>query len=785
MDKRKRATEKTNSVGKSVRKIDAISLATGTELFTDDIEIENPLWLALLYSPVAHADILSIDTSEAERIDGVVDVLHYQNTPRVLHTTAGQGYPEPSPYDSFLFDRTVRFVGDRVALVAAEDLSTARKAVDRIRVEYDPLPPLFDPQEALGSTPLPTPDARMLIPASYEPEKNLAARIDIKIGDMEKGLDEADFVEEQEYSLQYASHCAMEPHAAAARFDERGRLVIYSTTQVPFHARRITARLVGVPVGMLRVIKPRIGGGFGGKQEVILEPLVALVALRHRRAAKLVLSRREVFISTRTRHPMRIRLKTGVKDDGGITSLELDGLLNTGAYGSHALTVLSNVGSKVLPLFNKIPNIRFSGRSVYTSLPVGGAYRGYGATQGYFALNQHIDIITRRTGRDFLEWVKSRHIKEGETSEVFRALGEGKEGVAQTINSCRLDECIDRGAEEIGWAGKRGKRLPAGEDRITGVGAAVGMQGSGIPLVDMASASMKMNEDGSFNLLIGATDIGTGSDTILAQIAAEVLGVAVDRIIVLSSDTDLTPFDTGAYASSTTYVSGKAVQSCAVALRKQIVEAAAQRLGVKPETLRTGSGRVTDPRVTDPQSGGSVSYEEIALTALYGKNQFQPQASASYTPSESPPPFIAQFAEVAVDPGTGGVEVVKFVSCVDCGVPINPRLAEGQIEGSVVNGISYALTEQYRFDRSGRMTNPSFWDYKIYTSADVPNIVTILSGSYEESGPFGAKSIGEIAINGPAPAIANAIYDAVGVRIFDLPITPQKVWQKLEEAKAE
>jgi len=780
IDKRGRTMEKMNTVGKSVRKTDALALATGTELFTDDIELKDPLFLALLYSPVAHAEIRSIDTADAERIDGVVEVLHYQNTPRVLHTTAGQGYPEPSPYDSFLFDRTVRFVGDRVALVAAEDLSTAQEALKRIIVEYDPLPPLFDPEEAVGAEPLPTGEARMLIPAYYEPEKNLAAKIDIMIGDVNKGLDQADFIEEQEYSVQYASHCAMEPHAAAARFDERGRLVIYSSTQVPFHARRITARLLGVPVGMLRVVKPRIGGGFGGKQEVILEPLVALVALRHRRAAKLVLSRREVFCSTRTRHPMRIRLKTGVKKDGSVTSLELDGLLNTGAYGSHALTVLSNVGSKVLPLFNKIPNIRFLGQSVYTTLPVGGAYRGYGATQGYFALNQHIDIITRRTGQDFLEWVRGRHIREGETSEVFRALGEGKEGVAQTIKSCGLDECIDRGAEEIGWAGKRGKRTPAGCDRITGVGAAVCMQGSGIPLVDMASASMKMNEDGSFNLLIGATDIGTGSDTILTQIAAEVLGVPVDRIIVLSSDTDLTPFDTGAYASSTTYVSGRAVQECAAELRKKIVGAAAEHLGGKPERLRTGSGRVTDPG-----SGKFVSYEEIALTALYQKNQFQPQASASFTPSESPPPFIAQFAEVTVDTKTGAVEVKKFVSCADCGVAINPRLAEGQIEGSVINGISYALTEQYRFDRSGRMTNPSFWDYKIYTAADVPEIVTILTGSYEETGPFGAKSIGEIAINGPAPAIANAIYDAVGVRIFDLPITPQKVWKKLREAQAE
>ena len=771
---------KTDVVGRSVRKVDALSLATGTGKFTNDFDVQDPLWLALLYSPHAHARIKKIDVSEAARMPGVVDILHHGNVRRVLHTTAGQGYPEPSPYDTLLFDKKVRFVGDRVALVAAETIDSAKRALEKIKVEYEPLDPLFDPERATenGSVLLHTEDEHMLIPAAYDPQKNLAAQIDMSIGSVEKGFSEADFIEEHEYSVHYASHCAMEPHAAVARFDERGRLVIISTTQVPFHARRITSMLVGVPIRMIRVIKPRIGGGFGGKQEVLIEPLVALVAWKHKRAAKLVLSRQEVFVSTRTRHPMRIKLKTGVKNDGTITALELDGLLNAGAYGSHALTVLSNVGSKALPLFNKIPNIRFFGRSVYTSLPVGGAYRGYGATQAYFALNQQIDMIARRTGHDYLDWVKGWHIKAGETSEVFRALGEGTEGVDQTIKSCKLDECIDWGAEAIEWYKKRDKRKKIGKDRVRGVGAAVGMQGSGIPLIDMASASMKMNEDGSFNLYVGATDIGTGSDTILAQIAAEVLAVPTEKIIVLSSDTDLTPFDTGAYASSTTYVSGKAVEQCAGKLRSQIIDTAAAMLQTEPGSLVTERGRVRDTG-----AGKSVSYEEIALRAFYRQDQFQPQASASFTPTESPPPFIAQFAEVDVDIRTGRVEVVKFVSCVDCGVPINPKLAEGQVEGATVNGISYALCEDYKFDSAGRMTNPSFWDYKIYTASDIPKIVTILADSYEESGPFGAKSVAEIAINGPAPAIANAIYDAVGIRIFELPITPQKVWKRLQEAK--
>jgi CO/xanthine dehydrogenase Mo-binding subunit len=562
-----------------------------------------------------------------------------------------------------------------------------------------------------------------------------------------------------------------------AFFDERGRLVIVSTTQVPFHVRRIVSRVVGIPLQMIRVIKPRIGGGFGGKQEVFLEPLVALVAWRNKRSAKIVLSRKEVFVSSRTRHAMRIRLKTGVKNDGSITGLEMDGLLNAGAYGSHALTVLSNVGAKVLPIFNKVKNLEFHGRSVYTNLPIGGAFRGYGATQGYFAFNQQIDMIARKTGWDCLEYCKKWHIKRSETSDVFKALGEGTEGVAQIIKSCKLDECIDRGSQAIGWYSKRGKQIRVAENVVKGMGMAIVMQGSGIPKIDMASASMKMNEDGSVNLYIGATDIGTGSDTILAQICAEVLKVPAEKIIVLSSDTDLTPFDTGAYASSTTYISGGAVEKCAVKLKEQILETAAGMLGYDKNELH-----IEEEKVVHKKSQATLSYEDIVYNATYAENQFQIQAQASHTVSESPPPFIAQFAEVDVDKRTGKVNVAKFVSAIDCGQPINPQLVEGQVEGSVVQGLTFTLTEDYIFDTKGKMINSRFWDYKIYNTADNPEIVTIIVESNEETGPFGAKSAGEIAINGPAPAVANAIFDAIGIRVFELPITAEKLWKKIREA---
>jgi len=464
-------------VGKPLKKIDSLSLATGTEKFVDDWYLKNPVYLSIIYSPHAHAKIINIDDSEAREIDGVLEVFSFKNVDKVFHTTAGQGFPEPSPYDAVLFDDTMRYVGDRVALVAAETKEIADQAVKAIHVEYEVLASIFDPEKStdVSSPKLHESSKINPVPVKYEPENNLASEVDLGFGDIEKGFKEADFIEEHTFRTQQASHCAIEPHAAVSYYDERGRLVIVSTTQVPFHARRITSNVLKIPLNQIRVIKPRIGGGFGGKQEVILEPLVALATSRLKRSSKLVLSRKEVFISARTRHPMRVRFKAGFKNDGKITALEMDALQNSGAYGSHALTVLSNAGSKVLPLFNKIENLKLFARTVYTNLPVGGAYRGYGATQAYFGFCQMIDIIARKINIDPLEYIKKWHIKEGETSEIFRVLGEGKEGVSQTIKSCKLSECIDMGAKEIGWKEKRGKKIKLG-DKIKGIGFSVSMQ---------------------------------------------------------------------------------------------------------------------------------------------------------------------------------------------------------------------------------------------------------------------------------------------------------------------
>jgi len=768
-------------VGKSEKKIDSLSLATGESKFVDDFEMKKSLHCILVYSPHAFAEIIDIDDSEVRAIEGVVDVLSFKNTKQILHTTAGQGFPEPSPYDCIMFENIVRFVGDNVAMVVAETPKIAATATKKLKVDYKVLTPLFDAERAMdeGAPRLHGEERFAPIPVKYEPERNLAAEVEIAFGDLKQGEAESDYIFDHTYNAHYGSHCAIEPHSVKTYFDEMGRLVIISATQVPFHVRRIVSKVCEFPIAKIRIIKPRVGGGFGGKQEVFLDQMAATVTIKHKRPCRIVLSRSEVFQSSRTRHPIRVKLKMGVKKTGEMTFLEMDSLLNSGAYGSHALTVLSNCGAKVLPLFNKIKNLHFIGRSVYTNLPVGGAYRGYGATQGYLALNQHIDMICRKLNLDMPEYIKENHIKVGETSEVFKAIGEGTEGVTQYVNSCGLDQCIDYCIKEIDWYNKRDKKIING-DKVRGVGLCVSMQGSGIPLIDMASAHMKMNEDGSFNLNMGATDIGTGSDTILAQIAAEELSTTLDKMIVLSSDTDRTPFDVGAYASSTTYITGRAVKKCAAKIKEQIIQVARDIMDSGDNELIVDSAKVIDEK-----QNKSVTFSEVCYYSLYTHNQFQIQADASEIVKQSPPPFFASTAEVEIDTKTGDIKLLKYCSAVDCGQAINPQLAEGQIEGAVANGIAYALTEQYIFSDKGNLINKNFKNYKIPVAADMPEMKTKVVESHEKSGPFGAKSVGEIGINGPMPTIANAIFDAVGVRIFDAPFTPEKIYRAMKSANDE
>jgi len=766
-------------VSKSKIKLDGPGLVTGKQKFVDDFDMHGMLVGKILTSPHAHALIKKIDISKAEKLPGVHAVLCYKNVPRVPHTTAGQGFPEPSPYDTFMFDKKVRYIGDRVAAVAAESDEIAKNALSLIDVEYKILPAILNAKDSMKKgAPIihDESDASMPIPVPFEPEKNIAAATDVQVGDIEKGFKKADLIVEREFKAHYATHCPMEPHITLAYPDENGRLVIVTSTQVPFHVRRIVAQTLKLPIKKIRVIKPRIGGGFGGKQEILLEDVCSALALKSSKPVKIRYTREEEFARSRTRHEQYVNLKIGATKNGKLTSIFMNVLSNTGAYGSHALTVACNCGSKTLPLY-PCDNVRFRATTVYTNLPVGGAYRGYGATQAAYALECLMDEIAYKLKIDPVKLREMNHIKSGGSSPIFEKLGEGKAGVKQTIGSCRLAECIKKGARAIGWKTKdRRRKTRDNGQKKRGKGMCTLMQGSSIPEIDMAAATIKMNEDGSFNLLVGATDLGTGSDTILAQIAAEVLGCDESDMIVLSSDTDITPFDVGAYASSTTYLSGAAVIKTAKKIREQIIKVAAEICGGNPEKA------VIENKVVKFPGGKKVSFYDIAIHSLYLKDQFQIAATESNISHKSPPPFAAHFVDVEVDTETGEVKLLKYVAAVDCGTEINPKLARGQTEGAVVNGIGYAMMEEYIFNEKGRLLTDNFFTYKIPSTRDLPEIKIIHVKSYEDSGPFGAKSVSEISINGALPAISNAIFNATGARLTEGPFTPERVLNAIRSA---
>jgi len=752
-------------VGSKAKKLDGPALVTGRGPYTDEIHPRGMLHAGILRSPHAHARILEIKTEKARALPGVQAVLTWQDVPRIPYTTAGQGYPEPSPYDSFMLDKKVRFAGDRVAAVAADTPTIAEEALKLIEVKYEILPAILNPEEALK------PGAPVIHDEEdssgiYDAPKNMAAYISSGVGDLEQGFLEADLILENEYRVHYVQQAPMEPHVCITWLDENNRLIIRTSTQVPFHCRRIVARLLKLPVSRVRVIKTRIGGGFGVKQEILIEDICGMLTLVTRCPVRLALTRREEFISSRTRHPQVLRMKTGLKKDGTLTANQLTVLANTGAYGAHSLTVPSNTGSKSLPLY-PCPNQKFEARVVYTNLPVAGAFRGYGGPQGFFALDCQMDEAARALGMDPLEFKRKRCLRKGDLMPLAEVLGEGKAGYRQVIKSCGMEECIDKAAAAIGWG--RPILKPEKPYLKRGRGCALLMHGSGIPGVDMGAAFIKMNEDGSFNLLVGATDLGTGSDTALSQIAAEVLRIHSEKIIPYSSDTDYTPFDVGAYASSTTYISGQAVKGAAEECLRQILMVAGRMLEEKPELLSVREGRVFSP------SGKSVDYTEIALRSLYRDEMLQIMGTASHFSFDCPPPFGAMFAEVEVDVDTGQVRVLKFASAIDCGTAVNPPLAEGQINGAVAMALGYALTEEMIFDERGRMMNPTFFDYKTMGSLDMPEMHTFLVESWEPTGPFGAKSVSEIPMDGPAPAVANAIFDAIGLRLRALPFTAERV----------
>ncbi len=773
-------------VGKPEPKVDAVKLAQGKPAFAADVEMRGLLYARVLHSPVAHARIRRIDTSKAKALPGVAAVLTWEDLPRVVYSTAGQSDPIPGPLDSFSLDHKVRFVGDRVAFVAAETPEIAEKALRLIEVEYEELPAVLDPEEAMKPGAPVIHDEPEYVPfAECDPKRNLAARIHIDIGDVEKGFAEADEIFEGVYEVPKVQQGHIEPHVVLTYWDEDDRLVIRTSTQVPFHVRRQLAPVLGLPVKRIRVIKPRIGGGFGGKQEVLIEDVAAHLTIATGRPVLYEYTREEEFTAARSRHPMKIWMKTGVKRDGTITANEMRIRSDTGAYGCHALTVTGNTGHKAMALYvgdgkyRKSPNIRFYADIVYTNHTPAGAYRGYGVPQGFWAVERHMEKIAHTLGLDPLEFRLKNALRPGEAHPFSTAWSEGREPHPEYIQTVGLEECVRQGKAAIGWDDKFGNpkwhAVPGKPHLRRGIGVALVMQGTAIPYLDMGGASIKMNDDGSFNLLIGATDLGTGSDTVLAQMAAEVLGVPLEDIIVYSSDTDFTPFDKGAYASSTTYISGAAVVKAAEQVAEKIRQRAASMLKQPVEPARL---QLVDRKVVAP-NGESVTLAEVALNALHHENQEQIMAVASYVSPVSPPPFAAQFAEVTVDSETGQVTVDRLVMAVDGGVIVNPLTASGQVEGGMAQALGYAVCEEMRYDEAGRPLVKDFRDYHIFRAHEMPTLETIFVETYEESHPFGVKAVAEIPMDGVAPAVANAVRDAVGVEIDANPITPEKVWRAL------
>jgi putative selenate reductase molybdopterin-binding subunit len=777
------------AVGKPVPKVDAAKLAQGKPAFTLDFEMRGMLFAKVLRSPYAHARIKRIDASRARALPGVAAVLTWEDIPRVIYSTAGQSDPIPGPLDTFSLDNKVRYVGDRVAFVAAESEAIAEEALEFIEVEYEPLPAILDYSRAMDEGAAQIHDEPEYVNfADSDPARNLAAEIRIDIGDVEKGFAEADEIIEGEYEVPKVQQAHIEPHAVVTYWDENDRLVIRTSTQVPFHVRRQLAPVLGLPIKRIRVIKPRIGGGFGGKQEVQIEDVAAHLTIATGRPVRFETTRAEEFQASRSRHPMRIRMKTGVKRDGTITANEMYALSDTGAYGCHALTVTGNTGHKAMALYvgdgeyRKSPNIRFYADIVYTNRPSSGAYRGYGVPQGFWPVERHMERVAQALNLEPLSFRLKNTLREGELHPFSTAWSEGREPRPETISTCGLEECVQQGKAAAGWDAKFGNRdwhqIPGAPHLRRGIGVALVMQGTAIPYLDMGGASIKLNDDGSFNLLVGATDLGTGADTVLAQQAAEVLGVPVDDIVVYSSDTDFTPFDKGAYASSTTYISGGAVVRAARDVAQRIAIRAARMLSEQGKAVSAEQIHLADGCAWAPD-GRTITLGEVALNALHHEDQEQIMGVASFMSPVAPPPFAAQFAEVTVDVETGQLTVDKLVMAVDSGVIVNPLTASGQIEGGMTQALGYAVCEEMLYDEEGQARETNFSDYHIFAAHEMPELETIFVETFEPSHPFGVKAVAEIPMDGVAPAVGNAVMDACGADLTEIPITPERLWRAL------
>ncbi len=754
-------------VGKGIPKVDGIALVKGAPAYTSDLDINNnALIVKILRSPHASAKILSIDTSEAEAMNGVECVLTHENTPETRFTLAGQSFPEPSPYDRRILDNQMRYVGDEVAIVAACDEATALAALKTINVQYEVLTPVLDPEDALDNSTLVHEEQPFTnFPIGNDASRNIAASHYTEQGDVEAELAKCDVVIEQTYNTQAQAHAMMETYRASTSFDVNGRLLVMTSTQIPYHVRRHLSRVLDIPRSKIKVLKPRLGGGFGGKQTASVEIFPAIVTMKTGKPAKIVYTRQETFACTTSRHAMQLKVRLGADKQGNIKAVDIFCTSDTGAYGEHAPTVFWVVGQKTMPLYSKAKACRYHGHALYTNKAPAGALRGYGATQGTFALESAVNELAAQLKMDPAELRLKNLISEGEAHPELSGSTPGNPSI---LKSSSLHQCIKTGKELIGWDEKF-PSVKISETKVRGYGMAVTMQGSGIAKIDTASAMLKLNEDGFFTLSHSASDMGQGSDTILCQIVAEILDVEMDQVVVTSFDLDTLPYDPGAYASSGAYVTGKATCIAAEDMVKQLCTAAAKLMDSDVNEIEYGAGVFTTA------DNRTMELSELAQTLCSFAGMDMLVAKGTYGGDTSPPPFIAGFAEVEVDLETGESVVTDYVAVVDCGKVLNKNLARIQVEGGIAMGIGMGLYEEVRYSSKGRLSTSSFMEYKIPSRQDIHDIQVAFEESHEPTGPYGAKSIGEVVCNTPPPAIAQAIFNATGIQFRELPITAEKV----------
>lgn len=756
------------AINKSVRKKDSMQLLLGKPVYTDDVTPGGALVVKILRSPHANAIVESINTKAAKLVPGVVDIYTWEDVPQTRFAIAGQTFPEPSPYDRLIIDRHVRFAGDAVAIIAAETEKAALKAMNLIKVKYEVLEAVLDFRTAKDNSVLVHPEDDWFPPCEVggDPNRNLVASDDEVHGDVEGILAECDVVLERTYHMKAFNQAMMEPFTAYADFDRYGRLHVISSTQIVFHTRRILSRALGIPKSKIRVEKPRIGGGFGAKQTAVCDVYPAFVAMKTGRPARIVYTREESQIAGSPRHEMEITLRLGATKNGKIRAMDLYTLSNSGAYGEHGPTTVGLSGHKAIPLYTgSLEAFRFHYDVVYTNHQAAGAYRGYGATQGIFAVESLVSELAEKLGIDATVIRDMNMLKEGMVMPAY---------YNEVANACALDRCMDHCRKMFNWE-ERSKVRDMGNGKVRTAGVAMAMQGSCISNVDVGSATLKLSEDGTYNLIIGAADMGTGCDTILAQMVAELMDCHVDDVAVFGADTDVSPYDSGSYASSTTYITGQAVVKACEKLKKQICSIAAEMMGCEINEVEFANAKVR--RIGTEQT---ISLADIAYKSQVCNN-IAAEATATHSSQVSPPPYMVGMVEIELDKDTGKVTILDYMAVVDCGIPINPNLARIQTEGGIVQGIGHTLMENVTYDQRGKPMESSFMQYKIPTRLDMGKLTVEFEHSYEPTGPFGAKSIGEIVINTPAPAIAHAIYRATGVWHRTLPITPENIAMSLVE----